>query len=173
MHKWLTVKAWRVYSRAMIRKSRGGDRERVTSLDLVRRLARFGPAYMRWVGRHLPDDGTSAARLRLLGTLRERGPMSIRALKAALSVSAQNVSVMVDGLAGQGLVRRDADPRDRRIVLVALTPLGAERVDAGMAVHQRAVSALFDCLDDGQRAQLAGCLDRLNAELEDRQRENR
>lgn len=153
----------------MSKKPKTGTGVSVASLDLVHRLERFGPAYMRWVGRHLPKDGTSAPRLRLLGTLRERGPMPMRALKEALTVSAQNVSVMVDGLEGQGLVTREHDPGDRRVVLVKLTALGRERVDAGLAAHQRAVSRLFDCLDDEQKNRLAACLDRLCDELEERQ----
>lgn len=153
----------------MSKKPKAAVAGRVASLDLVRRLARFGPAYMKWVGRHLPKDGTSAPRLRLLGILRERGPMPMRALKDELTVSAQNVSVMVDGLEGQGLVTRDHDPDDRRVVLVKLTASGRERVDAGLAAHQQAVSRLFDCLTDEQKARFAACLDRLCEELEDQQ----
>lgn len=93
----------------------------------------------------------------------------MRALKEELTVSAQNVSVMVDGLEGQGLVTREHDPGDRRVVLVKLTALGRERVDAGRASHQRAVSRLFDCLDDQQKNCLASCLDRLCEELDERQ----
>jgi len=154
----------------MSKKASPQGRNRIGPVDLVRRFARFGPAYMRWVGRHLPEDGTSAARLRLLGTLREHGPMSMRALTRELSVSAQNVSVMVDGLEGQGLVDRDQDPADRRVVVVKLTATGQARVDAGMATHQAAVSSLFECLSEPQRGQLAACLDRLCEELDERQR---
>lgn len=137
-------------------------------VELVRRFSRFGPSYMKWIGRNLPDDGTSVARLRLLGVLGEHGAMSMRALTRELRVSPQNVSVMIEGLEAQGLVARRSDPRDRRVALVDLTLRGRERVEAGMASHRRAASTLFDCLTEVQRAQLAVCLDRLNAELERR-----
>jgi DNA-binding MarR family transcriptional regulator len=94
--------------------------------------------------------------------------MPMRALKDALSVSAQNVSVMVDGLEGLGLVTRGHHPEDRRVVLVKLTPVGMERVDAGLAAHQRSVSSLFDCLSDEQKQLLDVCLGRLCDELDSR-----
>lgn len=144
-----------------------------SAIGLVRRFAQFGPAYMRWVARHLPDDGTSVARLRLLAALREQGPIPMRALTTSLGVSAQNVSVMVDALVAQGLIERRNDPDDRRVVLVALTDLGQLRVDAGMARHQQAVSALFECLTTEERAHLADCLDRLVSELQKRQSRDR
>jgi DNA-binding MarR family transcriptional regulator len=90
----------------------------------------------------------------------------MRELTQELSVSAQNVSVMVDGLESQGLVARDQNPTDRRVVVVKLTATGQARVDADMATHQAAVSSLFDCLTERQRAEFAVALDRLCNELE-------
>jgi DNA-binding MarR family transcriptional regulator len=42
-----------------------------------------------------------------------------------------NVTALVDRLEADGLVQRTADPRDRRAMRAALTPLGAERHRAG------------------------------------------
>lgn len=148
---------------ASLTKSRPSD-----GVTLVRLLAEFGPAYMRWIGRNLPTDGTSAARLRLLAVLREQGALSIRSLTEALHVSAQNVSVMVDGLESQGLVQRGDDPQDRRVVLVDLTPKGRVVVDTGMAAHQAATAELFTCLSADERAAFAAILDKLIQELRSR-----
>jgi DNA-binding MarR family transcriptional regulator len=55
---------------------------------------------------------------------------SIAALAAALGVTQQAVSKTVAELERLGYVRRRADPRDRRVRLVALTDRGRQAVDA-------------------------------------------
>lgn len=144
-------------------RKRGAD-----AVGLVRRLAEFGPAYMRWIGRNLPTDGTSVPRLRLLATLLEQGPKSMRSLTQALNVSAQNISVMVDGLEAQGLAQRRDDPGDRRVVLVELTTHGRSVVEEGMAAHQSAAAALFRSLSADEQAAFAAILDKLIDELRSR-----
>jgi DNA-binding MarR family transcriptional regulator len=61
----------------------------------------------------------------------------------------------IDRLVRKGLVRREPDPRDKRGVLVTLTGLGEERVDAALAGLLRRERMLLAALDDGERRHLA------------------
>ncbi|HEV7270992.1 MarR family winged helix-turn-helix transcriptional regulator [Pseudoxanthomonas sp.] len=151
-----------------MKKEHRGQASVVEGIGLVQRLAAFGPAYTRWIGRNLPTDGISAPRLRLLAALHEQGSMSIRALTQTLNVSAQNVSVMVDGLEAQRLVQRRDDPDDRRVVLVELTKQGRIVVSDGMDTHQAAAASLFSVLSPSERAVFAVILDKLIEELRSR-----
>lgn len=80
--------------------------------------------------RSLARDGLTVSRAHLLWELRRQGPLTQRALADALSVSARNVTGLVDGLAAAGLVSREAHPSDRRATLVTPTAQGTEVVKA-------------------------------------------
>ncbi|HVY43870.1 MAG TPA: MarR family transcriptional regulator [Hyphomicrobiaceae bacterium] len=65
-------------------------------------------------------------------------------LASALSMGASSISHLTDPLEREGLLRRDADPRDARVVYVALTDAGAERVEAVQATLRERAGKLFD-----------------------------
>jgi DNA-binding MarR family transcriptional regulator len=95
------------------------------------------------------------AALRRAGTPYELSPG--RLLKETL-VTSGTMTNRVDRLAARGLVERLPDPRDRRGVLVRLTPAGRSAVDGaleGLLARERSLLAGLDA-DDQRR--LAGLL---------------
>jgi len=67
-----------------------------------------------------------------LTKLAEAGePLALSELAARLTCVRSNITQLVDRLEADGLVRRIEDPKDRRSVRAALTPLGEERQAAG------------------------------------------
>src|SRR5690349_8214351 len=82
---------------------------------------RFGPLFKRWLQSRLGDCGVSDARLQLIRSLSCGGPRIMSDLSDALDVTPRNVTALVDGLEGEGLVRRKAHPTDRRKTLIELT----------------------------------------------------
>ncbi|WP_431732502.1 MarR family winged helix-turn-helix transcriptional regulator, partial [Enterobacter genomosp. O] len=58
----------------------------------------------------------------------------------------------------QGLIRRVADPDDKRSTLVSLTSLGLERIEQALLVHTQTQNALLRNLSDAQRSQLESLL---------------
>jgi DNA-binding MarR family transcriptional regulator len=79
--------------------------------------------------RSLARDGLTTSRTRVVWELRQRGPMTQRALADALRVSARTVTGLVDGLVATGFVTRQAHPTDRRATLVTFTEHGARIAD--------------------------------------------
>ncbi len=80
----------------------------------------------------------------VLSALRREGPpyqLSPGRLGAATLVTSGTMTNRVDRLSERGLVEREPDPRDRRGVLVTLTPAGRRAVDG----------ALDELLDDERR----------------------
>lgn len=61
----------------------------------------------------------------------EQGPLHMSRLAATLSVALPSATGIVDRLVERGLVAREEDPQDRRLVLCALTPQG-ERMATGL-----------------------------------------
>jgi DNA-binding MarR family transcriptional regulator len=90
------------------------------------------------------------------------------ALGDELFVSPRNVTVLVDALEANGLVRRHPHPTDRRAILVELTPQGAETCAATYTQHTEAVSELFSDLSQADQRELLRLLNLLGAGLERR-----
>ncbi|MBW8483452.1 MarR family winged helix-turn-helix transcriptional regulator [Actinomadura parmotrematis] len=70
------------------------------------------------------ECGMSFFRVKALRRLRA-GPLALRDLAAELMSDRPYTTLMVDDLAGRGLVERTPNPADRRSKIVALTPAGA------------------------------------------------
>jgi DNA-binding MarR family transcriptional regulator len=138
------------------------------SLRLVEALASFERVYMRWAEAPLQNTGLTYARIRLLGVLNRKEPQIMSALSDELVVSPRNVTVLVDALETNGLVRRRPHPTDRRAILVELTPQGAETHVAMYTQHAEAVSELFSDLSQADQGELLRLLNLLGAGLERR-----
>ncbi len=138
------------------------------SLRLVEALASFERVYTRWAEAPLQNTGLTYARIRLLGVLNRRGPQIMSVLGGELFVTPRNVTVLVDALEANSLVRRHPHPTDRRAILVELTPQGAETCVATYTQHAEAVSELFSDLSQADQRELLRLLNLLGAGLERR-----
>ncbi len=85
----------------------------------------------------LPGVDLAPARMSLLRVLGQQKRQSINDVARFLGQTKAAASQNVDSLAGSGLVRRQADDRDRRLVWVTLTPAG-RRLLAKLEARQRA-----------------------------------
>jgi len=72
--------------------------------------------------RALPFGELSMAQSLAMMAVKDQGPLSITALAGLLAVSAPSASAMVERLVERGVLVREPDPRDRRRVLVRLSP---------------------------------------------------
>ena len=100
-------------------------------------------------------DEVTLPQYRALVVLAARGPQGTADLASALAVNPSTATRMCDRLVRKGLVRREPDPRDKRGVLVTLTDLGREQVDAALADLLRRERALLAGLYPGDRRHLA------------------
>jgi MarR family 2-MHQ and catechol resistance regulon transcriptional repressor len=53
--------------------------------------------------------------------------------------SGGNITLVIDNLEKQGLVQRERDPEDRRMIIVSLTPAGCELISKIFPAHVAAV----------------------------------
>ena len=101
------------------------------------------------------------AHLRALRTLARHPTMRLSVLSDRLQIAPRTATEVVDALQARGLVRRRADPADRRAILVEVTERGA-----GMLAEIRATSGteagrIFGRLGPADRAELARILSKL------------
>ena len=101
------------------------------------------------------------AHLRALRTLKRRGTMRLSELSEHLHIAPRSTTEVVDALESRDLVRRRADPGDRRATLVEVTEPGVAILDAIRAVRGTEAERVFSRLSPADRADLARILAKL------------
>jgi DNA-binding MarR family transcriptional regulator len=113
-------------------------------------------------GRLAPQGLTPAQSRALRVVSREEEPLRMVDLAGRLGVVPRSVTTLVDALETAGLVRREADPANRRSVLIRLTDKGhALRAETQQARRQ-AAEDLFAPLTEAQRDTLRELLSALD-----------
>ena len=108
------------------------DRLHSAAIHLLRRLRREDDA-----------SGLPAPQLSALSVIVFAGPVTLGQLAAAEQVRPPTITKLVAELEADGLVTRETDPGDRRVVRVSATPRGARLLQEGRA---RRVASLAESL---------------------------
>jgi DNA-binding MarR family transcriptional regulator len=141
----------------------------VGALQVTGRLSRIGPLLAKRHESVFSRFGLNRGEVGTLSALRIAGPphrLSPTRLGKGLMLSSAGVTSRIDRLERRGLVRRLADPDDRRGVIVELTDQGIEVVDAAVAAVSISDRQLVERLDAQEIAQLEAILRKLLGGLE-------
>lgn len=128
------------------------DRLHSAAIHLLRRLRRVDAAM-----------GVTAARASALSVLVFGGPRTIGELATLEQVSAPTMTKMVNGMEGDGLLRREADARDGRVVRLTATTRGADILRRGREARVRELAAALDKLPAKDVAALGRAADILRS----------
>ena len=121
-----------------------------TREELLEELAAQSPAAAMRHMRHWPGGALSLIHLNVLAVLDLDGPLPMRGLAETLDVSQASATGIVDRMEQRGLVERQRDGDDRRVVRVALTDEGRSLI-AGMATERREhLAMMLDQLTDDE-----------------------
>jgi DNA-binding MarR family transcriptional regulator len=103
--------------------------------------------------------GLSLAKLGVLRLLAEaKRPLPLSELAKIQHCVRSNITQLMDRLEKDGLVRRRADPDDRRSVLAELTPAGEQAYAKGMRLLAEAQRAIVSGLKASDAASLKSAL---------------
>jgi DNA-binding MarR family transcriptional regulator len=141
----------------------------VDPVGVIYRVARLAAHFSAGVEGAFSGSGISGADFAVLAHLRRSGGAyrrSQRQLMDALRLTSGTISVRIDRLERNGLVRRDPDPEDGRGVLVSLTAEGQRVFEAMAPVHLANEARMVAALSPAQQAQLARLLQILLVEYE-------
>jgi len=124
------------------------------------------------IGRHMRDEKQrySVLHFHTLRYVKEKGRPSIHEVAMFLCVTRPAATLLVEGLVRDKLVRRSADPKDRRTVRLALTPQGEIFLTRGIRERVQKLSELFAALSKQERQTLIRILQKISHEAERRQR---
>ena len=122
-----------------------GRRQNVadTTADLADRLHSAAIHLLRRLRREDDASGLPAPQLSAMSVIVFGGPITLGALAIAEQVRPPTITKLVALLEEQGLVERETDPEDRRIVRVSATPRGTRLLYDG---RRRRVASLAESL---------------------------
>lgn len=122
--------------------------------DTAARLHSAAIRLLRLVRREDDASGLSAPRLSALSVIVFAGPISLAALAAEEQVRAPTMTRIVDALVAAGLVTRETDPADRRMVRIAATEAGRALLDEGRRRRVTAIGRRLAALAESERRAL-------------------
>ncbi len=131
------------------------------ALAVAARVIRLERFLARGSARVLAEYDLNEGEFSVLTALRRAGApyrLTPTDLYRALLLSSGAMTNRIDRLEERGLVRREADPVDRRRTLVELTDEGRRITDDAVAAHARAAMARFSALDEAERERLDALL---------------
>ena len=111
----------------------------------------LGPIYRRLISEKKLSIGQSRA----LNKLALDGPATSSSLAASELITPQSMAVIVADLERQGRLTRRADPTDGRRMIVEITQVGREAVEADRRATNTWLAAAVATLDDADRSTLA------------------
>lgn len=124
--------------------SRLGDEDYRRLLAFRVRLRDF----LRWSEREANVAGLTPALHQLLLVVRGESLQTISEVAEKLHIRHNSTVELVHRAEACGLLERESDPGDNRLVRLALTPLGEERLDALTLRHLPRIAALAEGLEE-------------------------
>lgn len=140
----------------------------VSPMEVFGRLHRCYLRYSASLTEVFTRHGINLAAFDVLTALRRSGPpfkMTSRELADSTLISTGGVTLRVDRLESAGLVARERDRNDRRVVYVRLTGAGLDKIHAVAREHFANEADMLLGLDADEQAQLGGLLSRLETSI--------
>ncbi len=125
------------------------------ALDLYIKLTRASDVVNQRINSHLKAWNLTVSQFGVLEALYHLGPLNAGSLADKILKSSGNLTLVLENLVKRGLVERQRDPADGRRVVVHLTDLGRDQIDAILPIHVTRVVDVMGALSAEEQAQLA------------------
>lgn len=138
-----------------------GNPDQRRALDLFIKLARASESFFTRCSGPMAEAELTGTQFGVLETLWHLGPLAPSQLAAKHLKSRNNLSVVIENLDREGLVKRVHCPKDRRVQYIHLTDLGRERISKAFPLFVETVTREASVLTSEEQELLSGLLKRL------------
>lgn len=136
-------------------------------MDLFVAVMRLNRQMIRFAHKNvILGRGMHHAQANLLSMIASLDGPTQRDLAEEMDVRPSSMTEMLGRLEQSGWIRRVQDENDQRVLRVYLTDAGKKIVDESPGFRSQTAGAIFDCLTDEEKDQLAAFLDKISANLE-------
>ena len=142
-----------------------GSRAEMRVLDTFIKLTRCtNSLFTRLAERNTIGDLTYS-QFAVLEALYHLGPMTAGEVSQKILKSGSNLTTVIDNLERDGLVRRERDANDRRVIHVHLTEAGSSRIEAVFPEHVAALVEEFSVLSASEQELLGKLCKKLGTRI--------
>lgn len=125
------------------------------------------PLYHSALFRHGPvHSGMDVARFKILHNLSMHGEKPISGIGRRLCISKPYMTALIDAMVQDGLVERQPDPSDRRVIQIVITKNGRAQLAEMVSVLQQGIGSRLSALDDADLVLLCRSLQQMRSVLE-------
>ena len=100
-------------------------------------------ALSRYAAAGIEDTGLGNSDFRVLEVLTHKGSLPVNTIGPIVDLTPGSISIAVDRLVEKGLVSRVESAEDRRVRMVALTPIGRNLIVAAFQKHSAQMRRVF------------------------------
>ena len=123
----------------MKRRYRGNQKE-IRALRTYVKLMRAAESVTARTHRHLSSTGLTISQFAVLEALYQLGSLSQREIGQKILRSSGNITMVIDNLEKNGLVRRERSETDRRFFIVHLTDTGYHLINKIFPPHAAVIA---------------------------------
>jgi MarR family transcriptional regulator, 2-MHQ and catechol-resistance regulon repressor len=123
-----------------------GSRAAMRTLDTFIKLTRCTNSVLARLAERNTIGDLTYSQFAVLESLYHLGPMTQGEVSQKVLKSGSNMTTVIDNLERDGLVRRERDGNDRRVIHVHLTEAGSSKIEAVLPVHVAALVEEFSVL---------------------------
>ncbi len=131
-----------------------GNTEEARALKTYVKLMRAAESVTARIHRHLSSTGLTISQFAVLEALYQLGPLSQREIGKKILKSSGNITMVIDNLEKNGLVRRKRNEADRRFFIVHLTDKGYHLINKIFPPHAAVIAEDFGVLTAAEQDSL-------------------
>lgn len=131
-----------------------GSRPEKRTLDTFIKLTRCTDSLLARIAARETIGNLTFSQFAVLEALYHLGPMTAGEVSQKILKSGSNLTTVIDNLERDGLVRRERDKNDRRVVNVHLTEAGTSKIKAVLPGHVTALVEEFSILSASEQETL-------------------
>jgi DNA-binding MarR family transcriptional regulator len=138
--------------------------------DIQDKAAEYLLALMPFYHKHIVRTGygitgIQAAQYRVLGVLMKAGTLPMSEIGRRLYISKPYMTALIDTLIKEGLVERQPDLADRRVINISITEQGKKHLKQSITLYKNDLKDLLSTLNDDDLEGLCSSLESLKAIL--------
>jgi len=145
-----------------------GSRAEMRTLDTLIKLTRCTNSVLARMAEHNTLGDLTPSQFAVLEALYHLGSMTQGVISSKILKSTSNITTVIDNLERDGLVRRERDAKDRRVIHVHLTEAGKGKIEAVFPNHVAALVEEFSVLSASEQETLGELCKKLGKGKESR-----
>jgi MarR family transcriptional regulator, 2-MHQ and catechol-resistance regulon repressor len=138
-----------------------GSRAELRTLDTFIKLTRCTNSVLARLAERNTIGDLTYSQFAVLEALYHLGPMTQGEVSQKVLKSGSNMTTVIDNLERDGLVRRERDANDRRVIHVHLTEAGSSKLEAILPGHVAALVEEFSVLSASEQETLGALCKKL------------